>query len=94
MPVVTASGLTKRIGARTLFSQLSIKLDRGDRMTLSGRNGSGKTTLLRVLSGEASGDEGTISLAARRPLVVERHPGPAGERDRALGGARLTGEHP
>jgi ATP-binding cassette subfamily F protein 3 len=61
LPVVTASGLTKRIGARTLFAQISFKLDRGDRMTLSGRNGSGKTTLLRVLAGEASPDEGTIS---------------------------------
>ena len=49
MPVVTASGLTKRIGARTLFSGVSVKLDRGDRMTLSGRNGSGKTTLLALL---------------------------------------------
>ena len=62
MPVVTASGLTKRIGARTLFSGISIKLDRGDRMTLSGRNGSGKTTLLRILAGDASADEGALSL--------------------------------
>ena len=36
MPVITASGLTKRIGARTLFADLSFKLDRGERMTLAG----------------------------------------------------------
>ena len=79
MPVVTASGLTKRIGARTLFSQLSIKLDRGDRMTLSGRNGSGKTTLLRVLAGEASADEGTISLARGARVALHDQRPPRGE---------------
>ena len=61
MPVITASGLVKHIGGRTLFADLSFKLDRGERMTLSGRNGSGKTTLLRMLSGEASIDAGTLA---------------------------------
>ena len=61
MPVITASGLVKHIGGRTLFADLSFKLDRGERMTLSGRNGSGKTTLLRMLSGEAGIDAGTLA---------------------------------
>ncbi len=61
MAVVTASGLTKHIGGRTLFRDLAFKLDRGERMTLSGRNGSGKTTLLRTISGEIGLDGGTIS---------------------------------
>jgi ATP-binding cassette subfamily F protein 3 len=61
MAVITASGLTKQIGGRTLFADLAFKLERGERMTLSGRNGSGKTTLLRTISGELSLDAGTIS---------------------------------
>jgi ATP-binding cassette, subfamily F, member 3 len=61
LPVVTASGLTKHIGGRTLFADVSFKLERGDRMTLTGRNGSGKTTLLRILAGEASLDRGRVS---------------------------------
>jgi ATP-binding cassette subfamily F protein 3 len=61
LPVVTAAGLTKHIGGRTLFADVSFKLERGDRMTLTGRNGSGKTTLLRILSGEASLDRGRVS---------------------------------
>ena len=61
MPVIQASGLTKHIGGRTLFSDVSFKLDRGERMTLSGRNGSGKTTLLRMIAGEAGLDAGTIA---------------------------------
>ena len=61
MPVIQASGLTKHIGGRTLFSDVSFKLERGERMTLSGRNGSGKTTLLRMIAGEAGLDAGTIA---------------------------------
>jgi ATP-binding cassette subfamily F protein 3 len=60
--VITASGLAKHIGGRTLFTDVSFKLDRGERMTLSGRNGSGKTTLLRMLSGEAGIDAGKLAL--------------------------------
>jgi ATP-binding cassette subfamily F protein 3 len=62
VPVITASGLSKYIGARALFTEVSFKLDRGERMTLAGRNGSGKTTLLRTISGEAGVDNGTISI--------------------------------
>jgi ATP-binding cassette subfamily F protein 3 len=62
LPVITASGLVKRVGDRTLFADLSFKLDRGERMTLAGRNGSGKTTLLRMIAGEAGIDGGLISL--------------------------------
>ena len=71
MAVVTASGLTKAIGARTLFADVSFRLERGDRMTLSGRNGSGKTTLLRTLAGEAGVDGGRV--ATERGTRVALH---------------------
>ncbi len=70
MAIVTASGLTKTIGARTLFSGVSFKLDPGDRMALSGRNGSGKTTLLRTLVGELSLDGGSFSTTAGARAVL------------------------
>jgi len=60
MATVTATGLTRHIGARTLFSGVSFKLSSGDRMSLSGRNGSGKTTLLRMLAGTETLDSGTV----------------------------------
>ncbi len=62
MPVITAAGLAKRIGDRTLFADLSFKLDRRERMTLAGRNGSGKTTLLRMLASEIGTDAGRVVL--------------------------------
>ena len=76
MATITASGLTKHIGARTLWSGIAMKLEPGDRMSLSGRNGSGKTTLLRTLAGELTPDEGMISLGrgARVALHDQRPP--------------------
>jgi ATP-binding cassette subfamily F protein 3 len=63
MAVVIASDLGKDIAGEPLFRGVSFKLERRDRMTLSGRNGTGKTTLLRMLAGEASIDVGELVLA-------------------------------
>jgi ATP-binding cassette, subfamily F, member 3 len=63
MAVVIASDLGKDIAGDPLLRGISFKLERRDRMTLSGRNGAGKTTLLRMLSGEASIDVGELVLA-------------------------------
>ena len=43
---------------------LSLQIERGDRIALTGPNGSGKTTLLGVLTGQVSPDAGTVRLGA------------------------------
>jgi ATP-binding cassette subfamily F protein 3 len=63
MAVVIASDLSKDMAGEPLLRGVSFKLERRDRMTLSGRNGSGKTTLLRMLSGEAGIDGGELVFA-------------------------------
>jgi ATP-binding cassette, subfamily F, member 3 len=63
MAVAIASDLSKDIAGEPLLRGISFKLERRDRMTLSGRNGAGKTTLLRMLAGEASVDGGELVLA-------------------------------
>ena len=60
MAVAIASGLGKDVAGDPLLRDVSFKLERGDRLTLSGRNGSGKTTLLRMLAGETSIDAGQL----------------------------------
>jgi ATP-binding cassette, subfamily F, member 3 len=60
MAVVIASDVGKDIAGERLLRGISFKLERRDRMTLSGRNGSGKTTLLRMLAGEATTDFGDL----------------------------------
>jgi ATP-binding cassette, subfamily F, member 3 len=81
MAVVIASDLGKDIAGERLLRGVSFKLERRDRMTLSGRNGAGKTTLLRMLSGEASVDSGELVFAkgAKVALHDQRPP-----RDRGL----------
>src|SRR5918998_1846360 len=60
MAVLIASDLGKDMAGDPLMRGVSFKLERGERMTLSGRNGAGKTTLLRMLAGETSIDSGQL----------------------------------
>jgi ATP-binding cassette, subfamily F, member 3 len=70
MAVVIASDLSKDIAGDPLLRGISFKLERRDRMTLSGRNGTGKTTLLRMLAGEASIDGGELVLAKGAKVML------------------------
>src|SRR3954447_14170316 len=81
MAVVIASDLAKDMAGEPLLRGVSFKLERRDRLTLSGRNGSGKTTLLRMLSGESGVDGGELVFAkdVRVALHDQRPP-----RDRDL----------
>jgi ATP-binding cassette subfamily F protein 3 len=46
----------------TVFRDVSLHIERGDRIALVGPNGSGKSTLMRMLSGEEAPDSGTRTL--------------------------------
>jgi ATP-binding cassette subfamily F protein 3 len=76
MAVAIGSDLGKDIAGTPLFRGVSFKLERRERLTLSGRNGSGKTTLLRMLAGETSIDEGQLVFekGARVALHDQRPP--------------------
>ncbi|MDE5970817.1 MAG: ATP-binding cassette domain-containing protein, partial [Muribaculaceae bacterium] len=52
--------LTKSIGDRILFSDITFGVNEGDKIGLIAKNGTGKTTLLRCLAGEISPDSGEI----------------------------------
>ncbi|HNZ28833.1 MAG TPA: ATP-binding cassette domain-containing protein, partial [Candidatus Goldiibacteriota bacterium] len=47
---------------RTLIEDLSIDVDKKDRICVIGKNGKGKSTLLRLLAGELEPKEGTIKM--------------------------------
>ena len=90
MAVVTASDLGKDMAGRPLLRGVSFKLERRDRMTLSGRNGSGKTTLLRILAGQTGHDVGKLSL--QKGVKVSLHDQrPPRERDLTLRDYVLSG---
>jgi ATP-binding cassette subfamily F protein uup len=58
--LLTATGIAKALGGRTLFADLDVALAPGTKVGLLGPNGSGKSTLLRVLAEEVPPDAGTI----------------------------------
>ncbi|MCH7839987.1 MAG: ABC-F family ATP-binding cassette domain-containing protein [Planctomycetes bacterium] len=68
--LLDARGLSKTLGGKLLFKDVSIRLSPGVRVGLLGANGSGKTTLIRVLTGALSPDEGSIELADGLRIVV------------------------
>jgi len=66
--MLTLSGITKAYGGRTLFADVTLQLNRGDRVGLVGPNGAGKTTLFSIIMGDGSPDEGKIMM--ERNMVI------------------------
>lgn len=61
--ILQAAGLSKSYGIRTLFENLYININEGDKIALIAPNGSGKSTLLRILAGKDSSDgDGSVKL--------------------------------
>ncbi len=55
-------GLNKAYGKQTLFDDLSLSINRGEKVGLVGRNGHGKSTLFQMILGNVEPDSGTISI--------------------------------
>lgn len=58
--LVSAHQLTHSYSTQSLFSELSLVVETGDRVGLIGPNGAGKSTLLRILAQEISPDKGEL----------------------------------
>ena len=50
--VFKATGLSAGYPGKTVFTDASVEVRRGEKVALIGRNGEGKTTLMRVIAGE------------------------------------------
>lgn len=65
MPVVTpyllVENLTKSVGSKVLFSNISFAVNKGQRIALIARNGIGKSTLMDILVGKTDYDNGKIT---------------------------------
>lgn len=63
--MIALTQVAKFQGKRHLFREGSFQINPGDRVGLVGPNGAGKTTLFRLIAGEESPDEGSISIPER-----------------------------
>jgi ATP-binding cassette subfamily F protein uup len=81
MPVaLSARGLAKTFGTRTLFSGVSLSIEDRERLALIGPNGSGKSTLLKLLAGMEHADQGEVDgrKGVRVAYVAQQDDFPAG----------------
>ena len=60
--MLAVANLTKRFGARTVFDNLNLTIQRGEYVAITGESGIGKSTLLNLLAGLDVPDAGSISL--------------------------------
>ena len=67
--LVSVESVSRELGGRMLFRDLSFVLAPGTRLGLLGRNGTGKTTLLRILAGEQEPDAGRVERAPALRIV-------------------------
>lgn len=68
MSLLSAHGIQKVYGDRTVLGDVSITIEERDRVGLIGVNGAGKSTLVRILVGEEEPDRGEIQ--RRRGLTM------------------------
>jgi ATP-binding cassette, subfamily F, member 3 len=62
MSLINITNLGLAFSRKTIFSNLNIQVEPGDRIGLVGPNGSGKTSLLKIISNEMSPDEGEVRI--------------------------------
>ncbi len=58
--VMEIKNLSKAYGERTLFHDVNLRMEGGERIALLGDNGTGKSTLLKILMGEERSDTGRV----------------------------------
>jgi ATP-binding cassette subfamily F protein uup len=67
--VAEVEHLNYAIGDRVLVRDLSVSIQRGDRVGILGPNGAGKTTLIRLLLGELAPDSGEVRLGTNLEIA-------------------------
>ncbi|KQM18936.1 heme ABC exporter ATP-binding protein CcmA [Novosphingobium sp. Leaf2] len=70
---VSATDLACRRGDRVLFARLSLALEAGAALHVSGPNGIGKSSLLRIIAGLAPAFAGSVTVHGTVGLLDERH---------------------
>jgi ATPase subunit of ABC transporter with duplicated ATPase domains len=70
--MITLDKISKRVGTRTLFEDVTFTFNDGCRYGLTGPNGSGKSTLLKIVMGLESQTTGTVHLPKKVGFLKQR----------------------
>ena len=75
--MLNLTGITVRLGGRTIIDDATAKLPPRGRIGLIGRNGAGKSTLVRVVAGMLEPDGGAVSMprGSRIGYIAQEAPG-------------------
>ena len=72
MNYLTANNISKTVGEKLLFQNITFGLEKGQKSALIARNGSGKSTLLNILTGRDTPDSGSVVI--RNDITVSYLP--------------------
>ncbi|MEM9683949.1 MAG: ATP-binding cassette domain-containing protein, partial [Pseudomonadota bacterium] len=67
--VIEATGISKRFDDVPVVRDLSLRIQRGDRLGIVGPNGAGKTTLINLLTGALEPESGTVRRGANLEIA-------------------------
>lgn len=70
--MITLENISKRVGNRTLFEDVTFTFNDGCRYGLTGPNGSGKSTLLKIVMGVEPQTTGTVTLPKKVGFLKQR----------------------
>jgi branched-chain amino acid transport system ATP-binding protein len=73
VPLLQASGLTRRFGGLVAVSHLDFALESGEVVGLIGPNGAGKTTVFNLLTGFLAPDAGSVRFAGAEVARLPPH---------------------
>jgi len=75
--MLNLTGITVRLGGRTIIDDATAKLPPRGRIGLIGRNGAGKSTLVRVIAGMLEADAGDVAMprGSRLGYIAQEAPG-------------------
>jgi len=94
--MITLNSISKQYGRQILFVETSVQINAGEKVGLVGPNGAGKSTVFRLIVGEESPDEGTVSVPKRTTIAYFRQDASEASGrsvlDEAIAGAGRVGE--
>ncbi len=67
--LLSAERISKNYGMKQLLQDVSLYLNKGDRIGLIGINGTGKSTLLKILAGMEPSDQGAVAMSSGTQLA-------------------------